>query len=115
VGQKPPKDPDALYRIRTAVTEGRYIETFHGIERLNERHVNRLEIKYVLLNGKRDEIRDEFSKEHNTWAYRIEGPTLDRDKRLRIIVALKSDPLMGDVARIVSVIDITKRGRDEDR
>ena len=113
--QRPAKDPDALNLIREAVAKGRYIEKLHGTERLNERHVDRLEVRYVLLNGKRDKNRDEFSKKYYSWTYAIEGSTLDRDKRLRIIVALHSDPLMGDVARIVSVIDITKRGRDEDR
>ncbi len=94
--------------IRAAVAKGRCIELPHATQRLNERHVDRLEIKHVLLNGKRNTHRDELSEKYNTWKYTIEGSTLDRDKHLRIIVTLQSDPIMGDMVRIVSVIDITK-------
>ena len=69
--------------------------------RLNERFVSRQEIQYVLHHGKRNRKEDAFDEKHQSWKYAIEGMTLDRDKKLRLIVALKDD-----VATLISVFQI---------
>jgi uncharacterized protein (DUF1015 family) len=62
------------------------------------------EVEHVLKNGLREERKDEFKEEFNTWNYAIRGKTLDRDKELRIAVSFSSvEGLL-----IITAIDINR-------
>lgn len=103
----PGKTRNAHDAIKEAIMAGRYYETEHAKTKMRERTITRQEIRYVLLNGLHAKRKDKFDEWHNTWKYAIEGLSLDKDKRLRIIVALTTDS-KGDMAVLITVIDITK-------
>jgi len=85
--KQPPKHPNVLEEIRRCIQRGAFKETGHAQTRMWERSITRLEVQEVLLAGQRNSKRDRFCRKLDSWAYVIEGETLDA-RLLRISAAL---------------------------
>ena len=57
---RPPKLRDVHTAVKQCLREGRYIETWHAEGRQAERDVTILEIRHVLLKGRRVPMRDRY-------------------------------------------------------
>jgi len=101
---RPDKIPDVLKAIRQHLEQGLYRYKAHCTTRMSQRGVIRVEVEHVLKHGLREERKDEFKEEFNTWNYAIRGKTLDRDKEIRIAVSFSSvEGLL-----IITAIDINR-------
>ena len=92
--KNPPKIEDLPGAIAQHLASGRYRSTYHSRLRQNERSISLQEIKYVLLNGRREPARDEFREEYQAWCYVIRGATRDGDKNLRIIISFSGENML---------------------
>lgn len=102
--KKTPKIPKArlLAAVRKAATEGSIFYSVHALERLEERGIITLEVRYVLKTGRHEHVKDEYKVEHNAWNYAIRGKTLD-GRDLRIAVAIDSEGVL-----VVTAIDLDR-------
>ncbi|HIJ72532.1 MAG TPA: DUF4258 domain-containing protein [Candidatus Hydrogenedentes bacterium] len=102
----PPKKADLLKEVRRLVASGYYLETRHAQHRMRSRGITRMEVYHVLRSGQHEEKRDVFKSEHGSWNYAIRGKTLDKDKELRVIVAITQE-LGKEAALVVTAINVT--------
>jgi hypothetical protein len=86
VRKLPAKHIDLMILIRNCVSSGNYVDSSHAIDRQNERGILRLEIVFVLENGRHEKSKDKFDELHAAWNYAIRGKTIDK-RDLRIIVS----------------------------
>ena len=102
-----PKIPDLLDVVRRLIEQGFYLETRHAQDRMRECNIIRLEVQHVLRNGVRQQAKDEFDDEWQTWKYAIRGQTLDSDRRLRLIVSIVEPGLLPNRnVNVITVIDL---------
>lgn len=99
---RPPKISNLLEEIHHKLEKGKYLYVGHAQIRLQQREVSRLEVKYILKNGRHEKRKDEFKEEHNTWNYSIRGKTID-ERDLRVAVSFDKDELL-----VITVIDLDK-------
>jgi hypothetical protein len=88
-----PKEISLLEKVAICLQEGVYVDTRHAASRQVERQISRLEVLFVLRNGRREPKRDRFDRHSSTWSYAIRGLTIDR-RDVRIIVAFEGEILM---------------------
>ena len=99
---RPSKLPNVLKKVRECLDAGRYYDTFHAIERKNQRKVSLPHVLYVLRNGYHEKKKDVYKAEYSSWSYAIRGLTIDR-KDLRVAIAFDKDDML-----IITVIVIAK-------
>ena len=88
-----PKVKNVASIIERFIETGCYYETLHAQRRMNERNLTRLDVKHVLLTGKRETKRDRYSKEFGAWTYGMRGFTLDGGREVRVVFALDEHAL----------------------
>lgn len=71
--KRPKKIENLLERIRNCISSGTYRDTFHAVERKNERSITLPEIIHVLRNGRHEKSKDKFEEVFNAWNYAIRG------------------------------------------
>jgi hypothetical protein len=99
--ERPAKNRAIAGVTRQAMIEGRYRLTTHVIERMRERDVDQLQIKDVLLNGRRENDRDRYSEKHHAWSYSWRGG-LEDGRELRVVVVEASPGIL-----VVTVVDLS--------
>jgi hypothetical protein len=72
-----------------------------------ERSVIRSEVIESLKNGHHIPRRDRYNEIEHSWAYSIEGVTLD-ERHLRVGVSFELDEISGELLLIITVIDLQK-------
>ncbi len=87
---KPKKVVNLLERIRSCINEGAYRDTFHALERKNERRITLPEVIYVLTTGRHEKNKARFEKAYDSWNYSIRGLTID-EQDLRVIVSFDKE------------------------
>lgn len=93
--------------MRVLLAQNRVRYTAHANVRMGERCVIRAEVIQALAKGKHIPRQDRFSEAEKSWAYSIEGCTLDK-RLLRIGVSFEYDEMSGDFLLIITVIDLQK-------
>jgi hypothetical protein len=92
-------------RIQNAVLrcleEGRYRFSIHVIERMHDRFIAQMDIKEVLLKGRREKRNDRFDSQSHRWGYAYRGQVED-GRELRVVVSEARPGLL-----IVTVVDLT--------
>ena len=85
---RPPALPDeeVLERVRWLLEEGTVDRTFHFDYQARERNVTQLDIE-VLLTGECSVASKNYSNEHGSWTYTIEGIDEQGDS-LSVVVSL---------------------------
>lgn len=87
---KPDKIENLLERIVTCISTGAYRDTYHAIERRQQRHITLPEIIHVLTTGRYEKSKDKFDETFNAWNYAMRGRTLD-GLDLRVIVSFDEE------------------------
>lgn len=105
--ERVPKVTNVSKKIKELLGLKRVRYTTHANERMGERNVIRAEVMQALSKGKHIPRQDRFSDAEQSWAYSIEGVTLDK-RSLRIGVSFECDPKSGDLLLIITVIDLQK-------
>ena len=83
---------DILQIIRDCVEKSAYRLTAHASYRMVERDIILPELLHVLKTGRRNEKKDHFDPDYDTWNYAIEGKTKDLCP-LRVITSFDSSNL----------------------
>ena len=86
----PKKIENLIERIRNCITLGAYRDTFHAIERKNERNITLPEIIHVLSTGRHEKSKDRFEETFKSWNYAVRGQTID-GLDLRVIVSFDEE------------------------
>ncbi len=86
--KQPPalSDKKVLERVQWLLEEGIVDKAFHFDRRAKERNVTQVDIE-VLLTGKCSVASKEYSSEHGSWKYQIEGFD-DQGDSLSVVVSL---------------------------
>jgi hypothetical protein len=90
---RPPQLDEIFPKIRDCITNGRYRQSIHAMERKLERNIDLPDILYVLINGYHEKQKTSFDEVFQTWKYAIRGRTLDKND-IRIIIAFDDDMLI---------------------
>ena len=92
---RPAKMANLTKVVRQCMEQGRYLDTFHGSGRKEEREISLLEIKHVLLRGRHVPARDRYEEAYGDlgWSYCFEGKTVDK-RPLRVVVAFDEETQM---------------------
>lgn len=88
--QKPKKIENLIDRIKNCISTGSYRDTFHALERKNERNLNLPEIIHVLTTGRHEKSKDRYEEVFNSWNYAVRGHTID-GLDLRVIVSFDEE------------------------
>jgi len=99
---RPPKINNLIDEIHKRLEAGKYKYVKHANERLQQREVNRLEVKQALKNGHHEKRKDDFNEKHKRWNYSIRGKTIDK-RNLRVAVTFDKKNML-----IITVIDLDK-------
>lgn len=97
-------DRDLLSLIRECIRQGRYFQSLHFIEKIEERNVNFLDALYVLQNGHHEKKKTCFHEISNKWRYAIRGKTTDTVE-IRVAITFDDNDMI-----IITVIDLLKKG-----
>lgn len=102
--ERPEKLPDVdlLEMIKKLISEGKYRQSIHALDRLVERDIDLLDALYVLKKGYHEKRKTTFDEVFQQWKYAIRGRTLENDE-LRVIVAVKENGVL-----IITAIDLNK-------
>lgn len=92
-----------LKRVRECLEKGNLRYFPHAEQRLDERRLDKADVRYVLQHGRHEKRKDEYKAEYGTWNYAIRGKTID-GKDVRVAVTFIDPYLM-----IVSVIKVGSR------
>ena len=87
------KIQNLLDRVRLCIEGGHYVDTRHVTDRQSERNITRLEILYVLRNGRHERRKDRYYENYQTWNYAIRGRTVDK-RDLRVIVSFDVNTML---------------------
>lgn len=74
---------------------------------MGERNVLQAEVMQAIVHGLHSPKRDRFNVKNQSWAYCIEGLTIDK-RPLRIGVSFEYEKLAGELLLIITVIDTQK-------
>lgn len=99
---RPPKIENIIGKAKECIILGLYRYTAHAEGRKYERMITEEDALYVIENGWRVPIKDDYCDIHQSWKYAFEGKTL-QDELLRVIIGFDENMLL-----IVTVINITK-------
>jgi len=79
--------------IRHAIETGSYLDTRHASDRRSERFISRLEMEYILVNGRHEKRKDQYEEAYEGWSYAIRGETIDK-RDLRIVISFEDKMLV---------------------
>lgn len=99
---RPTKIENIIAKAKQSIALGLYRYTGHAECRKYERMITEEDALYVIENGWRATVKDDFCNIHQSWKYAIEGETLQHEK-LRVIIAFDENMLL-----IITVINISK-------
>lgn len=99
---RPPKIENVIGKAKHCIGWGLYRYTAHAESRKYERMITEEDALYVIENGWRVPIKDDFCDIHQSWKYAFEGQTL-QDELLRVVIGFEENMLL-----IVTVINISK-------
>ena len=103
---RPPKNEDIANVVREAFRAGRYRFSAHALERMRQRSITRIDIRDVLLEGRREKRKDFFDVPYLCWKYAWRGQ--DEDGRaLRIIVKEQAPGIL-----IITAIELDREDHD---
>lgn len=97
---KKTKHIDILKLIEKAILKGDYIYTGHAEKRLQDREVNRQEVKQVLKSGFHEKKKDQYDETFSEWNYSVKGKTVDK-RKLRVVISFDKSNML-----IITVIDL---------
>lgn len=96
-----PKNQAIAEIVTRAIAEGRLRFSAHAFERMSERAITQLDIKDVLLDGRRERRKDQFDEQHGRWSYAWRGK-LEDGRELRVPLTELEDGII-----IITAIDLT--------
>ena len=101
--RRPRKIEDVLGLARRCIEEDRWRDSRHGAERRAKRDVTVQEMRQVVMGGWREESRDEFRREYQSWSYVVRGKTVD-GRSLRIVFSFDEKTWM----LIITAVDLDR-------
>jgi hypothetical protein len=85
------------------MAQGRWRESRHALDRMEEQDLTRPEVRYILETGLWEEDKDQPPKDSKGWSYAIRGFTVDR-RELRVAVSIVEDKSLV----VVTVIELNR-------
>jgi Domain of unknown function (DUF4258) len=101
--KRPAKAYGIVAKVAADLASGKVILSEHALKQMRARNISRRDALWILRSGWREPIKDEWKEEYNAWTYAYRGLDEDRERRLRIAVALKTDGTL-----IVTTIDLDR-------
>lgn len=84
---KPPKIANLLTVVNEAIKAGQYVVSKHAWKRSRDRKITLPDAKHVVMTGRHEKNKDQWSDEFSTWKYAIRGRTR-ANRNARIVVSL---------------------------
>ena len=100
---RPAKNDDIQNVAREAVSTGYYLFSAHALDRMRQRRITQMDIKDVLLKGRREKRKDEYDGQNRCWKYAWRG-TDEQARLLRVIIREHAPRIL-----IITVIDLESR------
>ncbi len=97
---RPPKIENISAEAKNCISLGSYRYTAHAEIRKYERMITEQDALYIIENGLRAPIKDNFCEIYQSWKYAFEGETL-QNELLRVIIGFDQNMLL-----IITVINI---------
>jgi phosphoserine aminotransferase len=99
--ERTPKRQDVAETVAERVYEDRIRLSDHALDQMRSLGVMPAELRQVLASGWHNPDQDQWKADHDSWAYAIEGETIDgRSLRVPVSFVEANDVL------VVTVIDI---------
>lgn len=105
--KRPEKFANIMKLIDESLALGLFRITSHAEMRMHERNIMLTDLKHVLQEGYHEKKKDEYHKEHNSWAYAVRGESIDR-RKLRIIISFEEIE-EGKMMLVVTVINLDNK------
>lgn len=99
---RPSKIENVIGKAKQCIAMGFYRYTAHAEVRKYDRKITEEDALYIIENGWRIPIKDDYCEINHSWKYAFEGKTL-QDDLLRVIIAFDENMLL-----IITVINIAK-------
>lgn len=93
-------DHDLSILIRECLETGKYFQSIHFIEMMEERNVSFPDSIHVLRNGNHEKKKTQFHAASNKWRYAIRGKTTE-NVEIRVVITFDDDNMV-----IITVIDL---------
>lgn len=84
--KRPLQIVDLHAKICECIDTGKYVHSYHALERQKSREIGLEDILYVLKHGIHEKHKTTFDNDFQTWKYAIRGKTLDNDD-ISVIIA----------------------------
>jgi hypothetical protein len=84
--KRPPQITDLHEKICECIDTGKYVHSYHALERHKSREIGLEDVLYVLKHGIHEKRKTTFADDFQSWKYAIRGKTLDNDD-IRVIIA----------------------------
>jgi len=91
---KPKRLENLLEKVQRCIKDGKYLLTFHALDRQMERKISLPEVMYVLKTGHEEKRKTFYDSVWNTWRYAIRGKTIRDTIDIRIIVAFDDEEML---------------------
>lgn len=99
--QRPPKLENINAKAKHCIATGLYRYTAHAEIRKYQRMITEEDALYVIENGSRAPVKDDFCDIYQAWKYGFEGNTL-QEELICVIIGFHENMLL-----IITVINIT--------
>ena len=88
-----PKIQNLAEIVLDCIRRGNYYDTRHVVSRQAVRNINRMEVLYILKNGRHEKRKDQYQERYKAWNYAIRGRTLDK-RELRVVVSFDENNML---------------------
>lgn len=99
--QRPPQIKDLFVTIRNCISNGKYRQSTHALDRERERGIDLPDVLYVLKNGYHEKEKTSYDEIHKTWKYAIRHKIEFND--IRVIITFSDDGML-----IITVMHVAK-------
>lgn len=83
---RPPKNEAIHELVLDAIKTGRYRFSAHALDCMRQRSITQMDVKDILLDGRREKRKDNFDPQFQCWKYAYCGRD-ERGRELRVVVA----------------------------
>ena len=80
--QLPVKKDNVIQDVISAIESGQFIPSIHAQSRMVERDINFSDVEEAVYNSKREEGKDELTRDGKAWKYALRGLNENQDKIL---------------------------------
>ncbi|MEI8348351.1 MAG: DUF4258 domain-containing protein, partial [Pseudomonadota bacterium] len=103
--QLPVKKDNVIQDVISAIESGQFIPSIHAQSRMVERDINFSDVEEAVYNSKREEGKDELTRDGKAWKYALRGLNENQDKDIRLVVLYLENPKM----LLVTVINTNEK------